>query len=460
MSFHPSPQPCMSDFRRWIMAASLAGILTSALLSTDAAAADQPMRVVGTGGRIGVGAYKQAGTVSAYWQRTPHVLGGPVAEITIGFMNWLHVTSGEAANPSPVTIEYAWLERGATGQVVPLTFSGQRQLVMPANDEAAYHLADPIPSSVWQGTPPSRDEVFWVHAKGGLPAGGSLPIGTPATYTGARFLAYDGTKEPGAKDVAGPLPNIPGANARPVGLPLLFLGRFTEPGNLSVIGIGDSILFGMGDAENPVPVISGFGFFNRAAVDEKGANAIAMLNLTRSGETAATWVAKHERQAKLLPFANVVVEEFGTNDIGSNGSKSNPQAVYARVQSVWKTAREAGVQKIVRTRLMPRASSVDRQWASASDQTPNPGWGPGETRDQVNDLLAKALAEGKIDILVDTLTPVADPGNTHLWITNGTKAYATGDGTHPRRAGYALLATPLREALLKIKVDEAAPSSR
>ncbi len=455
-----SPLPRLPDRAAIRRMAVVAATLIFALLSSDAAAADQPMRVVGTGGRIGTGAYKQAGAVSAYWQRTPHVLGGPVSEITIGFMNWLHTTSQEAPNPSPVTIDHAWLERGSTGQIVPLTFSGQRQLVMPANDAAPYHLSDPVPSSVWQGAPPSRDEIFWVHSKGGISPGGSLPVGTPASYSGARFLAYDGTKEPGTKDIAGPLPNIPGANARPSGLPLLFLGRYTEPGHLSVIGIGDSILFGMGDAENPVPVISGFGFFNRAAVDEKGANAIAMLNLTRSGETAATWVAKHERQAKLLPFANVVVEEFGTNDIGSNGSKSNPQTVYDRVQSVWKTAREAGVQKIVRTRLMPRTSSVDRQWASASDQTPNPGWGPGETRDQFNDLLAKALAEGKIDVLVDTLTPVADPENSHLWLTNGTKAYVTSDGTHPRPAGYALLARPLREALLSIKVDDAAAASR
>lgn len=460
MFFHPLPRLYAPVFRRRITRAGIAGLLLSVALSFDAVAADQPLRVVGTGGRIGVGAYKQAGAISAYWQRTPHMLGGPVSEITIGFMNWLHTTSMEAPNPSPVTIDYAWLERGSTGQIVPLTFSGERQLVMPANDTAPYHLSDPVPSSVWQGAPPSRDEVFWVHAKGCIPTGGSLPVGTPASYAGARFLVYDGTKEPGTKDAPGPLPAIPNANTRPAGLPLLFLGRYTEPGHLSVIGLGDSILFGMGDSENPVPVISGFGFFNRAAVDEKGANAIAMLNLTRSGETAATWVARHDRQARLLPFANVVVEEFGTNDIGSNGSKANPQGVYERLQSIWKTAREAGVQKIVRTRLMPRTSSADRQWASAADQTPNPGWGPGEARDQLNDLLAKALAEGKIDILVDTLTPVADPENSHLWITNGTKAYATGDGTHPRPAGYALLAPPLREALLKIKVDDASAASR
>ena len=45
---------------------------------------------------------------------------------------------------------------------------------------------------------------------------------------------------------------------------MVFTGRYSKPGCLSVIGIGDSILDGTGDTANPGPVVSGFGLGFRA----------------------------------------------------------------------------------------------------------------------------------------------------------------------------------------------------
>ncbi|MEY3898812.1 MAG: hypothetical protein RLZZ214_4334 [Verrucomicrobiota bacterium] len=218
----------------------------------------EPVRVVATGGRIGNTFYTPDTGNTAFRQRTPHKLGGPVAEMRIGFMDWMYPYDAETPNATnDVTIEHAWLERAATGQIVPLTFSGSRQLVLPMNSTTAYWLADAIPSTIWTGAAPARDDVFWLHVQGSIPAGGKVPVGTPATYSGAKSIFYPPGNFTGSYDTGGPVPTITGASARTSGLPLVFLGRFTGPGHLSVIGIGDSILDGTGDPANPVPVISG-----------------------------------------------------------------------------------------------------------------------------------------------------------------------------------------------------------
>lgn len=85
-------------------------------------------------------------------------------------------------------------------------------------------------------------------------------------------------------------PNVAGGSFRTEGIPLVFIGRYTGPGHLAVISIGDSVLHGSGDSANPTAVVSGYGFFNRAALDAQGQNTIATFNLTRHGQTAGAWV--------------------------------------------------------------------------------------------------------------------------------------------------------------------------
>lgn len=292
----------------------------AAVFSPFVSQALEPVRIVATSGRIGYTFTPAATTNTSFRQRTPHQLGGPVAEIQVGFMDWMYTdNSAETANTySEVTLEYVWLERASTGQVVPLRFDGNRQLVLPMNSTTPYWLSDVIPSSVWTGNPPARDELFWLNVKGSIPTGGRIPVGTPTGYAGARFTAYPPSSETNTRDTIGPIPTFIGEATRIDGLPLVFLGRYTGPGNLAVIGIGDSILNGSGDSASNIPTVSGYGFFNRAAVDANGANTLATFNLTRHGQTAFSWgqPTRQIRQKHFLPFANVVVEEYGTNDLG------------------------------------------------------------------------------------------------------------------------------------------------
>jgi lysophospholipase L1-like esterase len=420
-----------------------------------AAVPEQPVRVVATGGRIAYTFYTPATANTAFRHRSPHVLGGPVAEIQVGFMDWMYTDKTEFANDTnEVTLTHVWLERAATGQVVALTFSGARQLVLPMNSTTPVWLSDPVPSSVWTGARPARDEVFWLHARGTVPSGGRLPVGTPTTFAGARFAAFPPANDPGTIDTPGPIPAISGWSTRTEGLPLVFLGRYAGPGHLAVIGIGDSILHGTGDSANPVPVIAGYGFFNRAALDADGKNAIATFNLTRHGQTAAAWVrsSSQSRQTPFLEYANVVVEEYGTNDLGSGGT-GDAAAILGRLETIWSTARARGVQKIVRTLLLPRTSSTDL-WATLAGQTPNTGWGDGGKRDTINDGILAALAAKKVDHVLDTLAVLGDPTDDTRWLTNGSARHVTSDGTHVGPEGNRLLGLALRSALLSLTIDD------
>ncbi len=438
----------------WLRALLLAALCLAARAA--AAVPEQPVRIVATGGRIGYTFYAPAAANTAFRHRSPHKLGGPVSEMQVGFMDWMYPTSSaETPNvDNEVTLTHVWLERAATGQVVPLTFAGARQLVLPKNGTTSHLLSDPVPSSVWTGAPPARDEVFWLHARGTIPEGGKLPVGTSTSYAGARFVVYPPANDTGVFDVGGPVPTISGGATRTEGLPLVFLGRYTGPGHLAVIGIGDSILHGTGDSTGGA-IISGSGFFNRAALDADGANTIATFNLTRHGQTASSWVtaSRQTRQTPFLRYANVVVEEYGTNDLGSGGT-GDPATILGRLDTIWSTARAQGVQKIVRTLLLPRTSSTDA-WRTADAQTPNTGWGPGGKRDTINAGLRAARASGKIDHLLDTLAILADPADDTRWLTDGTTAnYVTNDGTHIGPRGNALLATALRDALLSLSIDD------
>lgn len=420
----------------------------------------EPTRVVATGGRIASSFYEPASGNNAFRHRTPHKLGGPVAEIQIGIMDWMYPYQAETPNATnDVTIEHAWLERESTGEVLPLTFSTSRQLVLPMNSTTAYWLADPIPASAWSGGTLSRDEVFWLNLHGSIPEGGKIPVGTPATYSGAKFIVYPPANDPGTYDTTGPVPSITGSTSRTAGLPMVFLGRFTEPGHLSVIGIGDSILDGSGDSVSTLPTISGFGFFNRAAVDSNGENAIAMFNLTRHGQSAYSFVTptRQTRQSQFLPFANVVVEEYGTNDLGSAGT-GDAAEILERTETIWEMARAAGVQKVIRTKLMPRTSSTD-SWSTLAGQTPNTGWEDGTKRDTINAGFEAALSAGKIDLLIDSLATLADPSDDNRWFTNGSAKYVSGDGTHLSPSGNALFAPVLRSALLSLTVDGSGETS-
>ena len=408
-----------------------------------------PLRIVATGGRMGHDGITVT-TNTAFRHRTPHVLGGPVDEIQVGFMNWLHGYTDEVVSTTDVTIAYAWLERASTGQVVPLTFGGNRQFVMPANSLQAYFPSDPIASTVWTGTPPARDDLFWVHAKGSVPTNANIYLGCPTTWPGARFVNYNPASDPGTFDTTGAVPTIAGASTRARGLPVVFTGRYSTPGYLSVIGIGDSILDGTGDTANPVPTVAGYGFFNRAAVDVSNKNTIAVFNLTRHGSSSGAW-NNPVRMPKFLKLANVIVEEYGTNDIGQNGT-GNTDQLKTRLLNLWNRARGEGVQYVVRTLLLPRTNSTN-SWVNKEGQTPNTGWDTGGKRDIMNDFFFSNLSSGKIDVVVNLLEAVADPVDNHYWMTNGAAEFYNTDSTHLDNTGNAACAPVLRAALLSLSVD-------
>src|SRR5690606_25849084 len=128
--------------------------------------------------------------------------------------------------------------------------------------------------------------------------------------------------------------------------------------------------------------------------------------------------------------------------------------VLGRLETIWSTVRAEGVQKIVRTLLLPRTSSTDA-WRTAENQAPNSGWGLGDKRDTINAGIRDALAAGQLDHALDTLAVRRHPPANSRWLSDGSTAnYVTSDGTHVGPHGNALLGVALRAALLSLAIDD------
>jgi lysophospholipase L1-like esterase len=297
---------------------------------------------------------------------------------------------------------------------------------------------------------------MFVRGLGVAGAGRSLPLGTVAIGEGMRMAIFAPANAIDDIDATGPLSVAPGGQSRPAAPgPSLVLGR-PPAGHLAVICTGDSIADGAGDNAR---LLTGKGFFNRAAINAQGLNAIASLNLTKFGSTAGTTTrglgtpgaAGFAYRQALLGFGNVLVDQYGTNTLGTS-TVTAASKVLDTARPLWTLARAAGIQKVIRTTLMPRTKSSNR-FIDAAGQTPQLNWGPGGSRDAVNEGFAAALAAGQIDVLVDLLAVVSTAADRHRWITNGTVSYPTTDGVHPSSAMARLMAEPLRSAYLALTVD-------
>ena len=92
--------------------------------------------------------------------------------------------------------------------------------------------------------------------------------------------------------------------------------------------------------------------------------------------------------------------------------------------------------------VTPDASSTD-SWATAANQTPATigGWGDSTSRRSgVNAAIRSKHPLLKIDGYFDPAALLEDsyPTETSKWISNGSAAYVTNDGTHPNSVGYKI----------------------
>jgi lysophospholipase L1-like esterase len=424
----------------------LAGAALAAIPFPLRAAVVRPLRVAATNQRIPSAFLAVKAGALGFKYRTLHIIGAPTTEIVLGFCGWAIPSNIEIDAPASHHYDKVALEFG--GVSVPVTFGGARGVTIVGG--VPYILSDPVAAAAFGLANFPRDAEMFVRALGSVAAAGrSLPAGTIAAGFGMRMVSFPAGSAIDDIDGTGAISAPPGAAGRTVAPgPCLVLGRF-PPGYQAVICTGDSIADGAGDNSR---LVVGKGFFNRAALDANGLAAIGSLNLTKFGSTAGTTTRGlgvpgapgfRYRQA-MLGFGNVLVDQYGTNTLGAV-AKTPASAVIDTSRQLWTLARGAGIQKIVRTTLLPRTRSSNR-FIDAAGQVPAVNWRDGESRDTVNAAFVAARAAGEIDAIADLLPVVADPGDSHRWRSNGTPVYSTTDGVHPSAVNARAMGAVLRAA--------------
>lgn len=160
--------------------------------------------------------------------------------------------------------------------------------------------------------------------------------------------------------------------------------------------------------------------------------------------TAHYIAAGNTRWRQYIQYARFAVEELGTNNLGTS-SAGNAASLQSEIASVWALLRAGGIQKIARTKLIPRTSSTD-SWATIANQSPYPAFVAGGTAETVNAWIDTKLVDGTLDAVV-AMSSTRDAGVPQAWPVNGTAFYACTDGTHPKDLFHEAMAAEVRTAL-------------
>jgi phosphate transport system substrate-binding protein len=427
----------------------------------------QGLRFVATGSRTAYYTAVMDNDERMFRQRTPHVLAINVGAIRIGLMNWFTNGSAEAALDNDVTYNAVWIERGATGEVKPITFLGQRSVTLAAGSTASHVSSDPLAPSVWS-TPPLAGETFWVHMVGRVPnfPGQRTPSGGQTSFAGAAHKRYPLANDAGLSiDYAGPVPTIPGYNgSSDFGVPLLFLGQPSGCCSRAVAVIGDSISQGVGDTDRAT-LIAGIGYAARASVNDLGAQPLAVAIMARTGESGADFLNSADRRLDLMTYADIAHVAYGTNDIGI-GPGTNPVTLAARLRSIRALIRShaPNIQKITSMSLLQRTFSSDLFATLAGQTSVSTDWATGGARDQVNALLQAdvnlpASGFGKVDAYFNLANPVLAPNDQSRWNANGVPRTWVIDGVHPSSLAHKNMGKIVRAGWLALSVTDTASTS-
>jgi hypothetical protein len=195
----------------------------------------------------------------------------------------------------------------------------------------------------------------------------------------------------------------------------------------SVVVLFDSLASGVGAATSSE---------DRGFADKAFSGLYGVCNVAVSGGTLAGWTstadARYRRQIinDLMPSA--IVGGSGGNDLNNVGVTAAQVIVLLKV--FWAELKTYGCPIIAWT-IPPRTLSSD-SWSTYAGQTinsPNVNW-ESERLILNTYLRTQAVAEGRVDQVIDFAAMVEDGGTTQSgrWKTNGSTANLyTSDGAHP-----------------------------
>lgn len=197
---------------------------------------------------------------------------------------------------------------------------------------------------------------------------------------------------------------------------------------MSIIGLGDSITNGSGDAISAYSGTyndRGMGFVHRA-----GYGVCAAGDCARPGETAVGFanLVNSIRWRYASDFSHAIIC-YGRNDIPGTATAT----IYAAITTMITKAKSLGFDKVVVCTLFPCTTSTD-SWATVANQTRKY-----PTQDDALNALIVANSAGA-DIVYDVRQYVADVSG--VWIAGGSV-----DGIHPSKNGHISAANGLKIAL-------------
>lgn len=425
-------------------------LVTKIMLGTALAfSSQQPLRTIATENRIFYATNSRAKT--KHIARARFTVAGDASEMVLNFANlWLNLTGVGATNTgNAITVTKVAVEKDGTSQFSPVLFAGGRSTTL--SDGQYDVLSDPLMPSAFGLSKFSRGEHYWIRVELDIPlTTDKVPqtFRSTSSLAGTKFAWLDpavstltnGVDGVGAFTVTGT-----GLDEQAYGYMPMMLGRFISANVNSFVCIGDSEHFGTGDTVS-VNAGNGYGMFQRAmTAGDDLTDPLPSINLARL--SCSTPQFNNDWIRSYYKYANILVDELGTNDIGlGTGNVTTIQNNLLAIYSSFKAVQTNG--KIVRTYLLPRTTSTD-SWATLENQANPAGWGEGQHSNLMNNWFDARKLDGTVNAVVGR-SSMNDAASIYKWAVNGSANYMTADGLHPTMVGHVIRGAELRAVFLSV----------
>lgn len=319
--------------------------------------ASQPLQYANVLNRFPRATMASTGTQLKWFFRQPITLGsGDLSELRVGLTSWRMNTGDLTANGNAFTVESMALEKVTGGAAfTPVLFSGGRSITINSGDNDIN--SDAILPSSFSLASFTRGHKYFLRGIISVTTAGHV-VGTSAYFgtevSGSTCVNYD----PATCTLSTPIDGtgtISGVGSGFVGagdMKWIILGKFTTGAPKVFIGIGDSIVDYTGDTVTTTaasPSIA--GFFSLSLIDaDYVSNPRAGLNMGKGSGVGAAWTTANQAiAAAYLKYANVAVEEYGTNDVTQ---WANSAAIHTLCKAQLRPL------TVIRTKLIPRTNST------------------------------------------------------------------------------------------------------
>ncbi|MEH3101423.1 hypothetical protein [Sphingomonas adhaesiva] len=276
---------------------------------------------MGYGGTMSNGTDQDSNSRIASYNET----GATVTKLRAYFTNWLATATNEADGSDPITVTAA-IEYPA-GTITPLTFAGAPSVTIPAahpdnwaeSDEAV--PATPIPAGA----------IYWVRTSVSVAAGGKWVQGYVVQPGSPLLEAADfatGVNRTGGGTITNATPTATRRGYGPCAVKATGFGG--TPVGKAFAGVGDSLIYGVGDAADAASATRGnIGYFGRAC-----AGSYPYVNMGYAGTKAfENQPAAFVRRAALLSrigvthvFCNWSVNDTNAGRTVAQQTRTSPRS--------------------------------------------------------------------------------------------------------------------------------------